>query len=193
MTKAKINKLRRSYDGKIKQLEISGKNKSVKQPGELASIMDFPDEEWYNQKVFGKEVTQGLSDEVKTKLERSLNMLPGKLPSAEREKWEDFVNLDDAAKAKTSTTAGQKKPQQAASAKLGIPALPRRPSIALSPADRIARPERTGKKRRYDDNSFEGYGDGFVDDADRSGYSTPFAEEDSRAMTAKKKRRRVGP
>lgn len=192
VTGQKINKIRRSYDGKIKQLGIAGKNKSVKKVGELAAIMDFPDEEWQNQKVFGKGISRGLPDAIQAKLERALKMVPAKLPNGLQEKWEDFVNLDDSAKPKPTPSVAPKKPSLSTSTRPGAMPDSQRPSNGPSPTAESARPRRSGKKRRYDDDSFEGYGEGFVDDVDRSGYSTPLVEEESRGLAAKKKRRRVG-
>ena len=54
----------------------------------------------------------------------------------------------------------------------------------------IARPKRNVKKRGYEESSFEGYGEGYVDDdMVDTGYST--AEGDDRGIS-QKRRKKVG-
>ncbi|KAI9790230.1 MAG: hypothetical protein M1816_005255, partial [Peltula sp. TS41687] len=74
----------------------------------------------------------------------------------------------------TTTTTTVNQPTAAAAAKTTNPARPtttttnNNTSLPLPPPStsttEAARPKRTGKKRRYDEHSFEGYGEGFIDD-----------------------------
>jgi hypothetical protein len=67
------------------------------------------------------------------------------------------------------------------------------PRPVESPSADPARPKRAGKKRRYDERSFEGYGEGYVDDdvdMAAGGYSTGDGEDGRRS--GKKRRKKVG-
>ncbi|KAF2460985.1 mediator complex, subunit Med19 [Lineolata rhizophorae] len=188
-TGEKINRLRKSYENKVKELRIAGKNKATSTPGALLGIVDWPEEEWMNQKVFGKEVERGLQPSVLAKLDKAVQMAPGRLPDSEQAKWRAVVGTDDSSKAKA--TSGQQATAQNANKKLGKPAATasNRPSAAPSPAPAKAlRPERTGTKRRYDESSFKGYGEGYADD-DPLGESTGAEDEPRGAGGAKKKRK----
>lgn len=85
-------KLRKSYKGKI--LDLPGKNEipKAKQPpveGEaepvpahkrsmgLLEMLDWPEEEWYAQKVSGKEISQVLPQDA---LRRAATMATGPIP-----------------------------------------------------------------------------------------------------------------
>ena len=86
VTGEKINKLRKSYEGKVKNLQIAGKNKAVKVPDEFTNLLQWPEQEWHNQKVHGKSAMDGLSGDLLGMLDRAVQMAPGKLPAAEADK-----------------------------------------------------------------------------------------------------------
>ena len=180
VTGEKINKLRKSYEGKIKELKIAGeKNKSNSKPGELLDeLLYWPDEEWYSQKVHGKEMETLLSEDMMQKLDKALQMAPGKMPKAQESKFRTMVG-DGTDKSKPAIN-GPVKPIPAMQAKPGKTSL----SAAPSPAMRATRPERTGAKRSYDDTAFKGYGEGYADDGDSTG-------AEGSGNSAKKKRRKV--
>ncbi|OCK86395.1 Rox3-domain-containing protein, partial [Lepidopterella palustris CBS 459.81] len=179
VTGEKINKLRKSYEGQIKKLQIAGKNKAISNPDELMNFMGWPEQEWQNQKVYGKSVMDGLSGDVLGLLDRALQMAPGGLPPDQAEKWRNLVATDDGVKSKAGVDVPGKKPLQSTPNT--------RSPATLSPAVKAVRPERAGTKRRYNDTSFVGYGEGFADDdvADSTG-----GEDDGRSGFKNKKRRK---
>lgn len=118
------------------------------------------EEEWHNQRVAGKDVEKGLSEPTKAKLHSALHLQPGQVPNTIWD-WEEVL--------------GHEKPKIVAStanAKTN-PSLTATPSGYINGTDaanattvgsEAIRPKRVGRKRRYDDYSFEGYGEGYVDD-----------------------------
>ena len=135
------------------------------------NMLMYPDMEWDIQKVSGKEM--GNPSALLAKLDRALQMGPGKLPAVEDAKWKNIIATEEAPKPKPAVEA--KKPQLAG-----------RTSAAPSPLVKPARPERTGTKRRYNDSSYEGY-EGYDDAAAES----TGGEEERWGGGAKKKRRKV--
>ncbi|GLA75119.1 hypothetical protein AtubIFM55763_006382 [Aspergillus tubingensis] len=164
VTGEKINRLRKSYEGKLKGLGLAGRNKPVKNepgaPGSLRHMTMWPEEEWQNQKVFGKEIKVADMDSALQNLQmRAMKMEPGTVPN--NEYWEDVL--------------GHEKPSKHAggdASKKGVAPPPNGVRISqpngtpapVSDQER-ARPSR-GRKRHYDDNSFVGYGEGYADDDD---------------------------
>ena len=168
--------MRKSYEGQIKTLSLAGRNRAVKYsptdfsplykdrpPMRLIDLARWPEEEWMNQKVHGKDVKKGIGEEVKAKLGEMMEFAPGKVP--DNEKWEDLLGLEKSKSAPTTATQSSK----------GSGVLPngaQRSSVKPNSSNvnnnsnrsEAARPRRANKKRRYDDGSFEGYGEGFVDD-----------------------------
>ena len=94
-------------------------------------------------------------------------MKPGRLPKAEDVQWKNMLGLDDAATAKPGQPAVPAKSMAGNFIAKTAPAAAVQRSAPTSPRT-AARPVRENKKRRYDDSSFSGYGEGFDDD----GYST---------------------
>ncbi|PGH17162.1 hypothetical protein AJ79_01300 [Helicocarpus griseus UAMH5409] len=193
VTGEKINRLRKSYEGKIKGLCLAGRNKPVKAepgaPGGLKYLTLWPEEEWQNQKVYGKEikVAEPESSFLKQQL-KAMKLEPGTLPN--HEFWEDALGHEKPSKvapgtgtdAKTvGTLPGQvRRPNQANGAY---------PSVS-TPVAENTRPKRTGKKRSYNDSSFVGYGEGFPDDdgdIDSGIYSN--SEEGGRGQGKKKRKK----
>jgi hypothetical protein len=180
VTGEKINKLRKSYEGKVKSLQLAGRNKPVNTPDDFSNLLAWPEQEWHIQKEHGKSISDGLSGEVLDLLDRALQMAPGRLPADRAEKWKTIVAPDDSIKPKvTADLPGNRSLQ---------PAPAGRHSAAMSPAARASRPERSGVKRRYNETSFVGYGEGYGDDdiGDSTG-----GEDDGRSGLSKKKRRKV--
>jgi hypothetical protein len=187
-TGEKINKIRKSYEGKVKALSVAGRNRAISTPGQWVpqGLFRVPEDDYYAARVMGKEIEKGLADEFMSKLDRAVQMAPGKLPEADAEKWKGLIGTEEPApqvKVMTAVDASQK-PGPLPSLTAAAASM----RSASSPAaSKLARPERTGTKRRYNDSSFKGYGDGFLDDEDVS-------DEDARSTTSggiKKKRRKV--
>ena len=195
MTGEKINKMRKSYEGKVKTFGLAGRNRAVKyeagKPGGLMELAMWPEEEWQNQKAIGKEVQKGLPSAIMAKLERAMKMEPGPVPN--NNDWEDLLGHEKA-KPFSPTEQNTKKSQpEKSSAKIkgqtnGSPMTVGTPSAA-----EVARPKRSGRKRRYDEHSFEGYGEGYVDDDGEvtggGGYSS--GQGSRRSSVSKKKRKKV--
>ncbi|KAK2873918.1 hypothetical protein FQN49_001989 [Arthroderma sp. PD_2] len=189
VTGEKINRLRKSYEGKIKGLGLAGRNKPVKQepgaPGGLRNLMMWPDEEWYNQKVAGKEITTAESDTAFYKQQlRAMKMEPGLTPR--NEYWEDVLGHE-----KPSKNAAEQLPKKAGSGSFrhtpqsnGTPAA-QTSTVVPDPG----RPKRAGRKRSYHDSSFVGYGEGFPDDDELEG--SFYSNEDDGSSAGKKKRKKM--
>ncbi|OQD87788.1 hypothetical protein PENANT_c005G01393 [Penicillium antarcticum] len=170
VTGEKINRLRKSYEGKLKGLGLAGRNKSIKQepgaPGSLRHMTLWPEEEWQNQKVFGKQIKISDIDTALQDLQsRAMQMEPGPVPN--NDFWEDILGHEKPVK----HPAPNEHSKKAASTPSGRPSMQ---SYATSPPPQSQEAERPrpsrGRKRHYDDNSFAGYGEGFVDDEEDPGF-----------------------
>lgn len=187
--------MRKSYEGKVKNFQLAGRNRAVKhEPGKLiglSELMTWPEEEWQNQKVIGKEVQNGLSSETLAKLEKAMQMQPGPVPNSSD--WEDLLGHEKAKPVGAVIEQNHKKPTSVEALATKTNGLTNgvRANNTKVTSD-IPRPKRSGKKRRYDEHSFEGYGEGFVDDDGDvligGGYSSG---EGSRKSGTSKKRRKV--
>ncbi|CAI7568661.1 unnamed protein product [Penicillium glandicola] len=183
VTGEKINRLRKSYEGKLKGLGLAGRNKPFKKeigaPGSLRYMTLWPEEEWQNQKVHGKAIKVADMDSALQNLQsRAMQMEPGPIPN--NDFWEDILGHEKQAKNPAPGDTGKK------AAPVPIAGRPSTQSYAASPQSQEAerpRPSR-GRKRHYDDNSFAGYGEGFVDDDDDPGF---YSNGDG---TGKKKRKK---
>ncbi|KAL8649196.1 MAG: hypothetical protein Q9210_004549 [Variospora velana] len=196
-TGEKINKMRKSYEGKAKGFGLAGRNRAVKHDHEksmgLLQMAQWPAEEWHSQKVHARDVRNGLSEATMKKLDMAMQMQPGPVPNTAEHNWEDLLGnervkpiapIDDRPKKLNRLETGV-----SASGQVNT----MRPATDKMPITEANRPKRTGRKRRYDDHSFEGYGEGFLDDegdvlVDLGGDTS---DEGSRRGGASKKRRKV--
>lgn len=176
-TGEKINKLRKSYEGKVKDFGLAGKNKAVSAPNEFTGLIAFPDEEWHNQRLMGKELEKGFSQEILSKLEAATTLAPGKLAVDEHERWRNILAIEDAPRIAVQQAPASKTVLK--STQLASPANALRPDIP--------RPKRKGTKRRYDEDSFEGYGEGFADD---TGTGVSDDGDDDHGVSSTKRRKR---
>ncbi|KAL8712249.1 MAG: hypothetical protein Q9220_003400 [cf. Caloplaca sp. 1 TL-2023] len=196
-TGEKINKMRKSYEGKVKSFGLAGRNRAVKHDHEksmgLLQMTQWPDEEWHNQKVHGRDVRAGLSGATMQKLGAAMQMQPGPVPNTAEHDWDDLLG-NEKVKPLPTIDEPSKKPIRPNL----IPKVNGQPNGVRPQGDKAStteanRPKRVGKKRRYDDHSFEGYGEGYLDDdgdvvGDLGGYSS---DEGSRKGGPSKKRRKV--
>ena len=180
LTGAKINKLRKSYEGQLKTFGLAGRNKAVRHDdarhggAALLGTAAWPAEEWLVQKVGARPVAGGLGEGSRAKLERAFRLEPGAVPAGDE--WEAVLGHEKPARAgpvpATAAESGKaKNPHNLSLADARARATDRAngtPTTAGTDAPDGARPSRAGKRRRYHDDSFEGYGEGFVDD-DRAG------------------------
>ena len=196
----KINKMRKSYENYLKSFGLLGKNRSVKHEeaaassgGErlmsLSEMTAWPEEEWQIQKVHGKDVMKGLPEVLKGKLEKALTMNPGPIP--DQAKWDDILGID-----RPSANVNNPKSRKDGASVNGQSATATGAAANQNfnaGGDHI-RARRNTKKRRYDDGSFEGYGEGFVDDEmDNEGYESgeTYTSRNSRGSKGDRKRRKT--
>jgi hypothetical protein len=183
VTGEKINKLRKSYEGHIKSLQIAGKPKATKMDRVFLDPLSFPPEDWHVLNVQGKEISKalvpdqsGLNADFSKLLDGAFaGMAPGPLPNADAAKYRAYIGTDDAAKPKPQDGPANYPSPFASSA----------PTPGTSAAHRGAtRPERAGSKRHYTDTSFQGYGEGYGDEyADSTG-----GEDNAQGNMAKRRK-----
>ena len=183
VTGEKINKMRKSYEGQLKTLGLAGRNKSVKhEEGKVMGLRGltlWPEEEWQNQKIMGKDVHKGLPSGILAKLDKAMQMQPGMLP--DNNYWEDLLGHDKP-KPIESNAKASKLPANTAKTDGHV--------NGTTTNTEPIRPKRSSKKRRYDDESFEGYGEGFVDDEiDMAGYSSGETQFSRRSNPTKKRKK----
>lgn len=141
----------------------------------------WPEEEWQNQKVYGKEIKVATIDSQLQQLQQAMKMESGTVPN--NDYWEDVLGHEKPSKHAAGAGDGGKKAGAATSG--GIARTTSQSNGTPTPAE----PERTrpsrGRKRNYDDNSFAGYGEGYADDDDESAF---YSNSES---VGKKKRKKV--
>lgn len=164
------NVIRKTYKGYMKNLGLSGQFDAVKKdledPDTLFAMTVMPDEEWDVHNRRGREIEKGMTELASNSLGRAMTMARGAVP---KELWNNSV-LGELA---TQEHVGVTKSITPKASAAPTPA-PREPINANSEA---LRPKRNVKKRTYGDSSFEGYGEGFVDDDLQEGYSTGDGDE----------------
>lgn len=196
VTGEKINKMRKSYEGQLKSLGLAGRNKAVKHDdskGEsFMQLARWPEEEFHNQRVHGKDVRNGLPVELKAMLGKAMELQPGKIP--DNDYWQDLLGIekvkpfDPAAKPVKSALAtkvnGQSNGQINGNTQTGSTA------VNSSQPNEPIRARRTGKRKSYGDSSYEGYGDGYVDDdMEQNGYSSGESRSTRTSQGGRKRRK----
>lgn len=183
MTGEKINKLRKSYEGHIKHLQIAGKPKATKMDRVFLDPLSVGQEDWNILKVQGKEIEKAmnldqtaLSSDFSSRLDRAFaGMAPGPLPSADVAKYRAYIGTDDSIKPKPQDGPPQRPTPFTSSAPT--------PSSHIGHRG-VSRPERTGSKRQYTDAAFQGYGEGYGDEfADSTG-----GEDNAQGNLAKRRK-----
>ncbi|KAK4506583.1 hypothetical protein PRZ48_000315 [Zasmidium cellare] len=199
-TGEKINKLRKSYENKVKALGLEGRNKATQNEHELWGLVDPAWEQELEPGLTGwqqklREVNLPLArteahDNVFSKLDAALALHPGRLPPKEHKEYQSMLGLDDPA---VGVKPGMNKvPNGPVSAVAKTaPATQIRNSAPASPGSMAGRPDRANKKRRYDDASYVGYQEGYEDD----GYSTGGMDDTGRhgSNAAKRQKRKDFP
>lgn len=158
----KINKLRKSYEGHIKAMQIAGKAKATKMEFALTGPLGWPDPIWEAEKGNIQQMKETMDDKghftagFNEQLNRALSgMAPGPLPSSEAQKYRAYLGTDEITKPKADGILSRN-PLHTSS----IPT----PSHTTLAQQRLSRPERSGSKRSYEDGSFQGYGEGIDPD-----------------------------
>ncbi|KAL8953072.1 MAG: hypothetical protein Q9222_001065 [Ikaeria aurantiellina] len=195
-TGEKINKMRKSYEGKVKGFALAGRNRAVKHNHEksmgLLQMAQWPEEEWHNQKVHGRDVRSGLSEATMQKLGLAMQMQPGPVPNTADHDWDDLLGNEKVKPLPTIDEPSKKSMRPNPNSRVNGQPNGIRPPGEKTSTTEANRPKRVGKKRRYDDHSFEGYGEGYLDDdgdviGDLGGYSS---DDGSRKGGPSKKRRK---
>ncbi|KAL6155822.1 hypothetical protein ACJBU6_06019 [Exserohilum turcicum] len=185
VTGEKINKLRKSYEGHIKQMQIAGKPKATKMDGVFRDLLMLPEEIWQPNHVQNREPDKtaltpdgtGLAPEFSQLLDGAFaGMGPGSLPNADAAKYKAYLGTDDAIKPKAQDAPPQRTTPYTSSAPT--------PNNHINRG--LVRPERSGSKRGYTDAAFQGYGEGFGDD-----YADSTGGEDTPGGTMANKRRKL--
>lgn len=172
----------------MKDLKIEGRHKLVKDKRDLEGFVhpDWNDLDevgrtrWQNER---QDALLGQHDVSQTLelLDTALDMRKGHLPAEEHAQWKGILGFDDVAKTVAAvpalTTATNPQLARASAAAAARPASPR--SFAN-------RPERSGRKRRYDESSYTGYHEGYEDD----GYSTGGTNDANRRGSGGKRQKR---
>jgi len=183
VTGEKINKLRKSYEGKLKELGLEGRNKHEKREDHILTELLNP--QWddvmqeggashWQMRHAPLDLHGPSKQQFFSKLDGALSLRPGTLEKADHAKWQHALGLDEPSKAPPTTAAA---PAKSATSKFLAQTAPVRNSAPASPLTGLGRPGRSGKKRRYDESSYEGYED--------DGYSTGGMED-------RKRQKRVG-
>ena len=158
------NALRKTYKGHIKRLGVAGHFDVVKKPddapSEFMSLINAPELEWNVHQVKGREMSDSLSETTLSVLSRAMTMAKGPLP---KQVWDTSV-LGELAPISGDKQASSVKPTAPNTPSVSAASvLSKLKSQALAGQD-PTRPKRNIKKRTYGDSSYEGYGEGFVDD-----------------------------
>jgi hypothetical protein len=159
----------------MKKAGLSGAFNPVKKektdPTTLLAMVEMPEDEWNAQNVRGKEIDRGLTEAAKASMSKAFTMARGELPKSV---WDNSV-LGDLIKPDPPKVVPNGAKTQ----------MPQNAGVVRAQKADLHRPKRNVKKRTYGDSSFEGYGEGFVDDdAQETGYST--GEGDDRAGSRKR-------
>lgn len=179
------NALRKTFKGQIKTLGLVGHFEiTKKEPSPFMEMLMVAEEDWQNRVVSGRDIERGFTASCQSNLTRAMTVSRGQIPKS---LWDSSVLGDMAPSNAPKKTASDQVPRATApnTPALSATGAAQKSSKALAP--QLDRNRRLGKKRSYQDSSFEGYGEGYDDDT--GGYST--ADGDDRS--SKLKRRKQNP
>jgi len=162
-----IRKTYKNYISKVFQLPgaFEADKKEIEAPDSLWGMMIQPEEVWDSQyRGAAKEIEAGLPEQASTSLGKAVTMARAKYMP--KDVWDESILGTHSNKAKDEAAKlaqnGARTPIQQ----------PHHPGVQRASKAELPRPKRNIKKRTYGDASFEGYGEGFVDDLHDNGYST---------------------
>ena len=168
---------------------LAGRNKPVKVDipdggkGMLRDMMeDLSDEQWSAEK--GKEIH--VTPDFTVLLRKAMQMQPGR--TRKHEEWDDALGHERPRPAVVPEVVAKKPAVSGASSRQPNGIIRQQ----LHGTSEPARPRRAGKKRSYNDNSFEGYGDGYVDDDGEMDRGVNSNSDDGSSGVGRKKRKKVG-
>ncbi|KAI1110931.1 Rox3-domain-containing protein [Nemania sp. NC0429] len=175
------NALRKTYKGQIKTLGLSGHFDVVKkEPSAFMQLLTIADEDWQNRFTAGKEIERGFSSMQQSSLLKAVTMGRGQVPKT---LWDSSVLGDLAPVHVPKKTSSDQAPRATAPSTPALSATGATQKSNKSLATQLERARRLGKKRSYQDSSFEGY-EGYDDDT--GGYST--ADGDDRPSKLKRRK-----
>lgn len=158
--------VRKTYKNYLRALSgaFDSTKKDEGSPDTLLYMMQLPREEWDAKIGRSAHVERGLPEEALQNLGKAMTMARGAIPKSV---WNPSVlgelNSTPAATPAKVVQNGVKTP---------VPQVAAVPRVGVSKVE-VPRPKRNIKKRQYGDSSFEGYGEGYVDDdIQEGGYST---------------------
>jgi hypothetical protein len=159
------NPLRKTYKKYIKTLGLSGAfdvgKKELDAPDTLSALLLTPDDQWETHNTLGRRMGMGFSDEAKASMSTAFKMAKGRIPKDRFDSsvlGEIVTRPADSSKSLSNGTKAHP---------------PQNPAVARTAKGEGPRPKRNVKKRSYGDASYEGYGEGYIDDENQdTGYST---------------------
>jgi hypothetical protein len=164
-----IRKTYKNYISKVFQLPgaFEADKKDIEAPDSLWAMMTQSDEVWDSQYgQVAKEIKTGLPDQNVASLGKAFTM--ARLKSM-GDAWDEGILGSHSNKARDEAA---KLAQNGARTPVQMPQA-QNPAIQRASKGEPPRPKRNIKKRSYGDASFDGYGEGFVDDdLHDGGYST---------------------
>ncbi|KAI1746290.1 Rox3-domain-containing protein [Xylaria scruposa] len=176
------NALRKTYKGQIKTLGLSGHFDVVKkEQSAFMELLMVAEEDWQNRAVSGKDIERGFSSAHQSNLTRATTLARGQIPKA---LWDSAVLGDLAPGHASKKTSSDQVPRATAPSTPALSATGATQKANKSLAPQLDRARRLGKKRSYQDTSFEGYGEGYDDDT--GGYSTGDADDRSNKLKRRK-------
>lgn len=160
----KKNTVRKTYKGYIKTLGIAGQfdadKKDENEPGTLTSLWrSAPTREIWQQNfgVLGKEIDKGITGDLRSVLGKAVIMVKGTIPKA---RFNSSV-LGEMGNQVVQDPLKVVPAKAKAPISHGTMSVPKQNKGAAD----IPRPKRSSaKKRTYGDSSYEGYGEGYIDD-----------------------------
>ncbi|KAJ3574606.1 hypothetical protein NPX13_g4304 [Xylaria arbuscula] len=176
------NALRKTYKGQIKTLGLSGHFDVVKkEPSAFMELLMIADEDWQNRVVSGKDIEKGFPPTIQSNLTKATTLVKGSIPKA---LWDSSVLGDLAPGHASKKSSSDQVPRATApnTPALSAIGIVQKPNKSLAP--QLDRARRLGKKRSYQDSSFEGYGEGYDDDT--GGYSTGDGDDRSSKLKRRK-------
>lgn len=141
----------------------------------------FPDEDWESLRVRGRSI--GLSPTLGESLQSAVTLAPG--PCRNQETWDNKIGHEPPKSRMTGTEPKKPVAAFAPTRMNGVTSVPVR-------AQADDRPKRTGRKRSYKDDSFDGYAEAYGDEDDDEVALKSGSEDGSRGL-GRKRRKKVGP
>ncbi|GAW17355.1 hypothetical protein ANO14919_068120 [Xylariales sp. No.14919] len=176
------NALRKTYKGQIKTLNLSGHFDVVKkEPSAFMELLMVAEEDWQNRFVSGKDIEKGFTPTHQSNLTKATTFARGQIPKVV---WDSSVLGDLAPGHALKKTSSDQVPRATAPSTPALSATGAAQKPTKSLGSQLDRARRLGKKRSYQDSSFEGYGEGYDDDT--GGYSTGDGDDRSSKLKRRK-------